>query len=196
LIESEVVAPASVKTVFSGKHYNRCVRAHKLVFEAMQRLRLQAFYESLQGSESEKLGVIGDKLLAHFDENMAQLIPVDQDFMSWNTAYECLVQKRSEESPTFAFWSTYIEMVQLLLLFIRATRTSDWNLHLSTLRTMIPWFFVTDRVNYSRYTPCYWLEMSLLEHTHPCEYEYIVYFHLYNFIFSIILDPLNMGFNS
>jgi hypothetical protein len=191
-----VIAPASVKTVFSGKHYNRCVRAHKLVFEAMQRLRLQAFYESLQGSESEKLGIIGDKLLAHFDENMAQLIPVDQDFMSWNTAYECLVQKRSEESPTFAFWSTYIEMVQLLLLFIRATRTSDWNLHLSTLRTMIPWFFVTDRVNYSRYTPCYWLEMSLLEHTHPHEYEYIVYFHLYNFIFSIILDPLNMGFNS
>ena len=179
-----MIAPASVKTVFSGKHYNRCVRAHKLVFEAMQRLCLLAFYESLQGSESEKLGVIGDKLLAHFDENMAQLISVDQDFMSWNTAYECFVQKRSEESPT------------LLLLFIRATRTSDWNLHLSTLRTMIPWFFVTDRVNYSRYTPCYWLEMSLLEHTHPCEYEYIVYFHLYNFIFSIILDPLNMGFNS
>ena len=49
----------------------------------MQRLRLLAFYESLQESESEKLGVIGDKLLAHFDENMAQLISVDQDFTSW-----------------------------------------------------------------------------------------------------------------
>ena len=170
MIESEVVAPASVKNVLSGKHYNRCVRAHKLVFEEMQRLRLLAFYESLQGSESEKLGVIGDKLLAHFDENMAQLISIDEEFMSWNTAYECFVQKRSEESQTFAFWSTYIEMVQLLLLFIRATRTSDWNLHLSTLRSMIPWFFVTDRVNYSRYSPCYWLEMSLLESTHPCEY--------------------------
>lgn len=117
-----------------GKHYNRCVRSHKLVFEAMQRLRLLTFYESLQESESENLDVIDDKLLAHFYENIAQLISVDQDFTSWKTSYECFIQKRSEENPTFAFWSTYIEMVQLLLLFIRATRTSDWNLHLSTLR--------------------------------------------------------------
>ena len=120
----------------------------------MQRLRLLAFYESLQESESEKLGVIGDKLLAHFDENMAQLISVDQDFTSWKTAYECLIQKRSEESPTFAFWSIYIEMVQLLLLFIRATRTSDWSLHLSTLRSMIQWFFVADRIADSRRYHC------------------------------------------
>ena len=136
----------------------------------MQQLRLLAFHESLQDSESEKLGVIGNKLLTCFDENMPQLVSVDQDFASWKTANECFIQKHSEESPTFAFWSTYIEMVQLLLLFIRATRTSDWNLHLSTLRSMIPWFFAADRVNYSRYSPCYWLEMSLLESTHPCEY--------------------------
>ncbi|XP_028417357.1 uncharacterized protein LOC114541751 [Dendronephthya gigantea] len=32
---------------------------------------------------------------------------------------------------------------------------------------MIPWFFVTDRVNYSRYAPCYWMEMMRLEQTNP-----------------------------
>lgn len=173
MIESEVVAPASVQAVLSGKHYNRCIRAHKLLFEVMQRLRMQAFNESLPGPESEKLSIIGEKLRAHFDGNMPQLTCLDDDFASWKAAYETFVRKRSEESPTFAFWSTYIDMVQLLLLFIRATRTSDWKLHLSTLRSMIPWFFVTDRVNYSRYGPCYWLEMSLLERTHPCTYEYI-----------------------
>ena len=34
---------------------------------------------------------------------------------------------------------------------------------------MIPWFFATDRINYSRYALCYWLEMSLLPKTHPCK---------------------------
>ena len=64
--------------------------------------------------------------------------------------------------------------MQLLLTFIRATRTSDWKLHLSTLRSMIPWFFATDRINYSRYAPCYWLEMSLLPKTHPCKPLYYI----------------------
>ena len=48
MIESEIVASGSVKGVLTGKHYNRCIRAHKVVFEAMQRLRFLAFYESLQ----------------------------------------------------------------------------------------------------------------------------------------------------
>ena len=32
MIESEIVAPGSLKGVLSGKHYNRCIRAHKMIF--------------------------------------------------------------------------------------------------------------------------------------------------------------------
>ena len=85
--------------------------------------------------------------------------------------YEEFVKKRSEEDPLFSFWSNYIEMVQLLLLFIRATRTTDWQLHLSSLKSMIPWFFVTDRINYSRYASSYWLEMNCLDETNLCKLE-------------------------
>jgi len=77
----------------------------------------------------------------------------------------CLLQSQSH--PTFSLWMLYIEMVQLLLLFIRATRESDWLLHLSTIRSMLPWFFVTDRFHYSRYANVYWTEMSCLQNTHP-----------------------------
>ena len=47
MIESEIVAPGSLKAVLSGKHYNRCIRAHKLIYEAMERLRFQAFEKTL-----------------------------------------------------------------------------------------------------------------------------------------------------
>ena len=68
---------------------------------------------------------------------------------------------------TFEFWCTYIEMVQLLLTFIRATRTTDWKLHLSAVRAMLPWYFAYDCINYARYMSAYWLEMMCLDETHP-----------------------------
>ena len=46
----------------------------------------------------------------------------------------------SLSNPMFEFWSRYIQMVQLLLLFVRASREGNWELHLSTLRSMMPWF--------------------------------------------------------
>ena len=52
-------------------------------------------------------------------------------------------------------------------MFIRATRQIDWELHLSTFRQMLPWFFVTNKINYARYGTAYWLEMTSLYKTHP-----------------------------
>lgn len=69
--------------------------------------------------------------------------------------------------PTFALWLLYIEMVQTLLLFLRATRDNDWSLHLAAVRSMLPWFFSCDRVHYARYGTAYWMEMSCIDKTHP-----------------------------
>ena len=56
--------------------------------------------------------------------------------------------------------------------YIKATRTSDWTLHLASVRSMLPWMFAYDRVNYSRYLSAYWIEMSSLEQTHPGIYPF------------------------
>ena len=60
-------------------------------------------------------------------------------------------------------------MAQLLLSFLRAPRADNRYLHLSAIRSMLPWFFAYGRVNYQRYLTAYWLEMHLLEYTHPGE---------------------------
>lgn len=46
LIESELVAAGSVDGVITGHHYNRSIRAHKLLVEALQRLRWQAYLDT------------------------------------------------------------------------------------------------------------------------------------------------------
>ena len=51
LIESEVIAQGCITGVFEGKHYNRAVRAHKIVMEALWRLQWKSFGNWLREKE-------------------------------------------------------------------------------------------------------------------------------------------------
>ncbi len=62
-------------------------------------------------------------------------------------------------------------MVELILLFTRATHEGDWQLHQSAVRNMLPWYFVYNRTNYCRYLSAYYVEMLDLPNTHPDVYE-------------------------
>ena len=85
--------------------------------------------------------------------------------------YQKYVTDKAKNNPTYQFWNSYIEAVQLLLTFIRATRESNWNLHLASVRLMLGWYFACDMTNYARYLPVYWSEMTNLKQTHPTTYH-------------------------
>ena len=53
-----------------------------------------------------------------------------------------------------------LDVVQLMLLYIRSERQGNWTLHMHTAASMLPYFFVTNRTNYSLWIPVYLLEMS------------------------------------
>ena len=61
------------------------------------------------------------------------------------------------------FWDKYIEMILLLLEFIRAEREGDWELHPKVTIKMIPYFFAMDRWNKSRWLPVYIVDMRSLQ---------------------------------
>ena len=81
--------------------------------------------------------------------------------------YQFFIEKEILENPTFDYWSSYIDMVQGLLLFLRATREGDWKLHLASFYQILPWFFAYDRVTYARYFPAYISEMDSFPMTYP-----------------------------
>ena len=69
--------------------------------------------------------------------------------------------------PLKVFWNSYLEMVEVLMNFVRATREGNWELHLECVKEMLPWFFAYDHTNYARYLPVYLTHMMLLPETHP-----------------------------
>ena len=79
--------------------------------------------------------------------NIRQL---NQDFTKVTDAFERCKATRRTVSKMFAFWEEYLAMVNILVQFIKAERTADWSLHLTTVAAMLPYFFAMDRQNYAR----------------------------------------------
>ncbi|CAC5416584.1 unnamed protein product [Mytilus coruscus] len=54
LLESGVIGSGSLTGVFKGKHYNRALRLHKIVFEAFERLHWEAFGSWLNSNDENE----------------------------------------------------------------------------------------------------------------------------------------------
>ena len=71
-----------------------------------------------------------------------------------------------------------MELVSILLRYIRAERTSNWELHLSSVTEMLPFFFAFDHFNYARWVIVYLADMHMLPQTAPDIYqEFIIGSH-------------------
>lgn len=150
MIEAGIVAPGSINGVVSGHNYNRSIRAHKLTFEALDRLRFTMFLDTISPETADRYMSLLNKMESAYPDAQFQQYLIGDDFTYLMQEYAQHVSAHSASNPTYAFWSSYIDMVQTLLMFIRATRQSDWNLHVDTIRLMLPWYFAYDRVNYAR----------------------------------------------
>ncbi|PIK40129.1 hypothetical protein BSL78_23030 [Apostichopus japonicus] len=68
---------------------------------------------------------------------------------------------------TGTLWMQYMHMVDLLRLFIKAERTGNWNLHLSTIKEMLPFFAAAGHNLYLKSAYIYLQMMIQLEVDHP-----------------------------
>ena len=67
----------------------------------------------------------------------------------------------------------YMSMCECLLLFIRSSRQSLWNLHLSSLNCFVKYFFAHDQINYARLTPLYLADMLQLKESDRKTWDYL-----------------------
>ena len=124
-VESDVVAGGSIEKLLTGKNYNRAVRMHKIFYEALMRLLINAFESSV--SEDQK--VILDSKTAAVEElklNLGQekstALLESNGIQRWNEMFTCFVESMTNNGSDLSkFWLSYLELCELLLNLIFAT---------------------------------------------------------------------------
>lgn len=176
-VESGVIAEGSIDKVLDGKHYNRAVRLHKLVYEAFMRVLYSGFLDWMDPNELDISYVSQCFTSLSHETNHASYNSVLQDEHVQATLkyFDCyLTHLRTSNGAMSSFWMKYIELVELLLTFLRANREGNWFLFLAAVEKMLPWCFALDRVNYSRYLSYHFLELSKLKKDIPFVHQYFV----------------------
>ena len=157
--------------VLDGKHYNCAIRVHKCIYEALLRLMWAHFLIWIENDGESHSAVVlfleqmnsmaSDLNQSNFDKLFnSQLLSKIMD--KWNYFLHYL---RCDNGELSAYWMSYIDMVENVILC--GSREGNWDLHLNAMRSLIPWCFAYDKVNYARYLTVYYVEMLALPESKP-----------------------------
>lgn len=173
LIESDVYGPTTLGQIINGKHMKRGMEAHMILYLSLLKVYLTTFETEIASHgdlqprrgkitaslpEQEITKEIFNEALLHFAENK-------------------LFQQIESHGESFKnqalFLRKYMDMFEILLLFQRASREENWELHLASLDAMVPYFFSHDQINYARMTPLYLATMMDLKTADPETWDYL-----------------------
>lgn len=113
-------------------------------------------------------------------------------------SFESWLQDRCSESPTFKYWLILFNLEITLLSFVRAVRLGNYLEFRESMKDMMPWYFVFDHQNYSRWLSIHVWDLEHLEcnapdiHAEFMEGKHKIYFlAIYIYCSKIICVPLN-----
>ena len=121
IVEATVVGPSSADSTLKGKMYNRGMRVLKTVYEALQRLKMDAFENWLK--TKEKLHELDDYLESpEFKSLSSTCNPENFEVAAERSLTLLQLWEEYEDmlrtykfGPMAVFWNSFIEMVEILL---------------------------------------------------------------------------------
>ncbi|XP_031788953.1 uncharacterized protein LOC116417917 isoform X1 [Nasonia vitripennis] len=154
--------------MLAGHAFSRAVRAHILSFTAIAIIICK--------SMSNVAGV--EEFINEFFSNWMKNPPLIKDCKSNNFMKhlsEEFIQKLNNiesKGPTPKLWIQYFKCVTIALQFIEAERLGDWNLHLQSIKDMLPLFYSSGHFAYAKSAQIYLQDMANLDVImDPLEFE-------------------------
>lgn len=154
-----VYAPNTVKHMLTGHAYARALRAHMLSASSLVGKMLDT-EDCLSAVNIGRVKAIHEMLLKH--ELEPDAVQMESAVTKFTEVLGCLESDLAAESRTGKLWIVYLKMVRLILLFLRAERTGDWELHLFCINAMIPLFHSGGHVAYAKCARLYHNQMTKL----------------------------------
>lgn len=161
---SEVFAENTADHMLTGKAYAKAVRAHMLIQVSLARL----VFEDLKENDPIIKQSIEDFTIMDLYEDASNVETLlnDPDFQYITDAFEKKLEDLAKNNKTWSLWVLYFRMVSILKDSIYADRSGDWELHLSSMELMIPFFHVCGHFPYAKAATLYIQDMKELKKNH------------------------------
>ncbi|XP_048003917.1 uncharacterized protein LOC125240114 [Leguminivora glycinivorella] len=140
LVQANVTTQGRGESMLTASNVVRTRYAHQVTAAALYALQKKAYQAEINDNDAQS----GNFLT----------------FEEWHS-------KKCVEIPQFKYWDLVLNLELLVLQFVRSTRTGDFKLYLNSIRSILPWFFSLDHVNYSRWLTIHLRDLVNLETTHP-----------------------------
>ena len=148
-IEVGLYWPVTLNQILKGKHIKRGMEAHMVMNLCLHKMYMKELFTKYPEQEDKLRSFISVYLLEFENKDFSniKLRPQHDDLIEKVTEEKNLqsfqqFEDRINSQPKFL--NNFMKMYEVLLLFTRATRQGNWNLHLSSLELMILYFFVHD----------------------------------------------------
>lgn len=162
----EIYAENSADKALTGHAYSRAIRGHFLLHLALTEL----IFSSMNLTDTEKAAL--DVLLLDIGTEQYARKLQDEDFKQIKQKFIKQIGFLKKRGPTSQLWMQYWEMISIVKDFIRAERSGDWDLHLSTVQRMIPYFHASGHFLYAKSAHLYLQDMRKLKGTINDDYEF------------------------
>ena len=164
LVDPGVYALGTAEQMMQGKQYHRAVRGLILSYEVLMQAFILQFSKWVEYDDQIVSQGLGDCMMKTCESYSTEehrectddLLPMIEDLEPLLGEFK---EWRISKSKTFKLWMMFLDMVQILLWNIRATRQSDWEMQMSTHGLMLPLMYATNHHNYSCYLPVFILDM-------------------------------------
>lgn len=117
-IESGLFGPDTAEQVIlgKGKSYSKAMRTHKITIQAMWRILMPKLMNFIQNENQALKQTLDEKSSSKDIEDLLTFLAT-KEFLNILSSFE-----KSNMNPNFKFWWSYMEMVEILLMFTRAQR--------------------------------------------------------------------------
>lgn len=124
IVQADLTTSGRADAILKASHITRSRYAHQVSACALHILQTTAYQAYTESCGTEK-----------------QL-----DFVSW-------AKEQRQQHPQFQYWATVLELELLVLELVRSIREGKFLLYIQVLGKLMPWMFLLDLSNYSRWLP-------------------------------------------
>ena len=170
--EADLYGGATVRQILDGKHVKRATEAHMTTLQALSILRQEEFFKD-HSDLFGKLKAAADNMNVAYENHDTEEMKKAHSAMIKVIESEQVMDKLDQfvSGPGAITMRWYMQMVMDMMLFVRAVRTGDIQLHLTALESFTKNFFAHDKLVYARMIPLYLAEMNSLKESNDEIYQ-------------------------